>query len=278
MGGGGGGGWDCVASAASALVLLASASAAVAAPPAPPASTLGWTTEVLTTANGAQCLDGTPPGYHIQHRDPESWSMHLQGGGWCVGEGSCAGRATTALGSSKSYRKDMDSILGSYDGGAHGIFSSDPVVNPDFHNFTKAYIRYCDGGSFSGNVDLPIKVSTKAFKGNMVRPSELPSARIESLSSGRACACSTIAATVSSTRCSIRCSPPGSPRPRPSSSTAAPPAVCPCTSTSTTFARACPRACASWACLSAASSWTRQLGTADLASRHHVSRRGSATI
>eukprot|EP01043_Picozoa_sp_COSAG02_P007972 COSAG02_NODE_247_length_27137_cov_61.275057_18_plen_246_part_00 len=176
---GGGRGWECVASAASALVVLASACAAVTAPPAPPASTLGWTTEILTTANGAQCLDGTPPGYHIQHRDPGSWSMHLQGGGWCVGEGSCAGRAVTALGSSKSYRKDMDAILGKYDGGAHGIFSSDPVVNPDFHNFTKAYIRYCDGGSFSGNANAPIKVSTKAFKGNMVRRFELPSARIE---------------------------------------------------------------------------------------------------
>jgi hypothetical protein len=67
--------------------------------------------------------------------------MHLQGGGWCVGTGGCAARAKGALGSSKSFDSDMDKILGGYDGGAHGLFSSDPAVNPDFHNFTKAYIR-----------------------------------------------------------------------------------------------------------------------------------------
>jgi hypothetical protein len=135
------------------------AAAAAAPSPAPPASTLGWKTEILSTKSGAQCLDGSPPGYHIQHRDPHSWSMHLQGGGWCVGTAACLGRANGPLGSSKSYTKDMDSILAGYDGGAHGIFSSDPAVNPDFHNFTKAYVRYCDGGSFSGNVAAPVKAS-----------------------------------------------------------------------------------------------------------------------
>ena len=141
------------------VAVLTSSHAHAGAGQPPPASALGWVTQMLTTANGAQCLDGTPPGYHIQHRDPLSWSVHLQGGGWCVGTADCLGRANGALGSSKSFSTDMDSILDNYDGGAHGIFSSDPAVNPDFHNFTKAYVRYCDGGSFSGNVDLPVKAS-----------------------------------------------------------------------------------------------------------------------
>ena len=38
-----------------------------------------------------------------------------------------------------------------YDGGAHGLFSNSSTVNPSFHNWTKVYVRYCDGGSFSGD-------------------------------------------------------------------------------------------------------------------------------
>ena len=43
----------------------------------------------------------------------------------------------------------MDSILAGYDGGAHGLFSSDPVVNPMFANATKAYVRYCVSAALS---------------------------------------------------------------------------------------------------------------------------------
>ena len=93
------------------------------------------------TAAGAQCLDGTPPGYHIQHKDHAAWTIHLQGGGWCTSPEDCLGRSKGALGSSKSFESDMDSILGGYDGGAHGIFSSDAAINPRFNNHTKAYIR-----------------------------------------------------------------------------------------------------------------------------------------
>ena len=53
---------------------------------------------------GAQCLDGTPPGYHIQStsaQDPSTWVIHLQGGGWCTSLQACAARAKGALGSSK---------------------------------------------------------------------------------------------------------------------------------------------------------------------------------
>ena len=54
---------------------------------------------------GAQCLDGTPPGYHIQStsaQDPSTWVIHLQGGGWCTSLQGCAARAKGALGSSKA--------------------------------------------------------------------------------------------------------------------------------------------------------------------------------
>lgn len=164
--------------------------------PAPPASELGWTTTILdhaAVAHGAVCLDGSPPGYHIQPKDLERWTIHLQGGGWCVSKGDCMGRSKGALGSSKSYMTDMDAILAGSptgsgwngstpdhgDGGAHGIFSSEPTVNPDFYNHTKAYVRYCDGASFAGNVAAPIAVGPEPgqiyFRGRRVLDAVLDS-------------------------------------------------------------------------------------------------------
>ena len=164
-------------------VLLPTAPAAEAPPP--PASKLGWTTTILDGAvsSGAVCLDGSAPGYHIQQTkatDPERWTMHLQGGGWCTSVQDCFGRSNAALGSSKSYKTDMDQILAGYDGGAHGVFSSDPAVNPDFHNHTKAYIRYCDGASFAGNLDAPVTAPGKGkryihFRGRRVLDAVLDS-------------------------------------------------------------------------------------------------------
>ena len=94
-----------------------------APPAAPPASKLGWATTILDSAvaEGAVCLDGSAPGYHLQPKDPRRWTMHLQGGGWCTSVQDCFGRSNGALGSSRSYEADMDAVLASYDGGAHGI-------------------------------------------------------------------------------------------------------------------------------------------------------------
>ena len=92
----------------------------------------------------------------------------------------------------------MDSILAGYDGGAHGLFSSDPVVNPMFANATKAYVRYCvsaaplrlisslpthgpspsllgcrllqDGASFSGDLSAPATAGDQKlfFRGHRI--------------------------------------------------------------------------------------------------------------
>lgn len=150
------------------------------APPTPRASELGWSTTILgdaAGAHGALCLDGSAPGYHIQHRNPERWTIHLQGGAWCLSPWDCLERSKGALGSSTSFVADMDDTLASFDGGAHGVFSSDAAVNPDFHNHTKAYLRYCDGASFAGDVAVPIvRNSTKLyFRGRRVLDAVLDS-------------------------------------------------------------------------------------------------------
>ena len=71
------------------------------------------------------------------------WIIHFQGGGWCYGEEECVERSKTALGSSKSWAKTA--AFG-------GLLSPDPLVNPDFYNWNVAFLNYCDGASFSGDV------------------------------------------------------------------------------------------------------------------------------
>ncbi|KAI5429901.1 variant 4, Pectin acetylesterase 5 [Lathyrus oleraceus] len=94
---------------------------------------------------GALCLDGSAPGYHFQKgfgSGSRNWLLHLEGGGWCSSIASCSYRKTTALGSSNY----MDSpVLFS------GMLSSVASQNPDFFNWNKVKIRYCDGASFAGH-------------------------------------------------------------------------------------------------------------------------------
>lgn len=44
-----------------------------------------------------------------------------------------------------------------------GILSDDQSQNPDFYNWNKVKIRYCDGASFSGNVQEEVKNDTGFF-------------------------------------------------------------------------------------------------------------------
>ena len=49
-------------------------------------------------------------------------------------------------------------------------FSESEEINPAFWNWTKVYVRYCDGGSFSGLRTEPIEVDNKSlyFQGNYI--------------------------------------------------------------------------------------------------------------
>lgn len=118
---------------------------------------------------GAVCLDGTPPGYYFRKGElnyckymhsadymrntlifivgmddgADKWIVYFQGGGWCYDEELCLERSRGELGSSKSWPSIMQ---------ADGIMSSDKDVNPDFYQWNVAYLKYCDGASFAGDV------------------------------------------------------------------------------------------------------------------------------
>ncbi|XP_073008280.1 pectin acetylesterase 3-like [Typha latifolia] len=93
---------------------------------------------------GAVCLDGTPPAYHFHPGSgsgANSWLVDLEGGGWCNNLRSCLYRKTSRHGSSKYMEREIQ---------FGGRLSNDPEENPDFYNWNRVRIRYCDGGSFAG--------------------------------------------------------------------------------------------------------------------------------
>ncbi|KAG8663655.1 hypothetical protein MANES_01G236000v8 [Manihot esculenta] len=96
-------------------------------------------------SKGAVCLDGTLPGYHL-HRGSgsgqNSWVIQLEGGGWCDTIKNCVFRKTTRRGSSKFMEKQIPFT---------GILSNKAEENPDFFNWNRVKLRYCDGASFSGD-------------------------------------------------------------------------------------------------------------------------------
>ncbi|GLT53856.1 hypothetical protein SLA2020_270960 [Shorea laevis] len=92
---------------------------------------------------GAQCLDGSFPGYHFQKgfgSGSNNWLVHIEGGGWCDTISSCSSRSLIAFGSSKYMERQVPFT---------GILSR--AQNPDFFSWNKVKIRYCDGASFAGH-------------------------------------------------------------------------------------------------------------------------------
>ncbi|KAI0510884.1 hypothetical protein KFK09_011494 [Dendrobium nobile] len=105
---------------------------------------VGLTLIQTAEATGAVCLDGTLPGYHL-HRGfgsgTNSWLVQLEGGGWCNDINSCVYRKKSRRGSSTYMEKVLQFT---------GILSNKPEENPDFYNWNRVKLRYCDGASFSG--------------------------------------------------------------------------------------------------------------------------------
>lgn len=114
---------------------------------------------------GAVCLDGTDAGfYYAPAADASkhsSWQLYFEGGGWCYDEMDCWGRSNGDLGSSTNWPETV---------GAGGMLSDNCTVNPDFCNFHRVYMKYCDGDSFSGNRNDAVVVKGKPlyFRGHRI--------------------------------------------------------------------------------------------------------------
>nr|VDD29961.1 unnamed protein product [Brassica oleracea] len=121
---------------------------------------VGLTLIQSAAAKGAVCLDGSLPGYHL-HRGfgsgAKNWLVQLEGGGWCDTIRNCVYRKTSRRGSSKYMEKNMPFT---------GILSDKAAENPDFYNWNRVKVRYCDGGSFSG--DSENKAAQLQFRGKRI--------------------------------------------------------------------------------------------------------------
>ncbi|KAI7997710.1 Pectin acetylesterase 5 [Camellia lanceoleosa] len=128
--------------------------------PLNPSSTPLWVPLTLlrnATHRGAFCLDGSLPAYHLQKgfgSGSSNWVLHIEGGGWCDTIESCSSRKRTELGSSRY----MDGQVR-----FSGILSQELSQNPDFFNWNKVKIRYCDGASFAGHPESEFKNGTELF-------------------------------------------------------------------------------------------------------------------
>lgn len=128
-----------------------------------PTDLVDLTLSRIAKEKGAFCLDGSLPGYHFQKGSgsgSNNWLLHLEGGGWCDSIASCSFRKTTALGSSNYMEHQVR---------FSGILSHDASENPDFHNWNRVKIRYCDGASFAGHPESEFTNGTKLFfRGHLI--------------------------------------------------------------------------------------------------------------
>ncbi|XP_057525839.1 pectin acetylesterase 9-like [Amaranthus tricolor] len=114
------------------------------------------------TTLGAYCLDGTLPAYQFNKgfgSGIRNWLLHFEGGGWCNDVESCLERAITRHGSTNY----MDKV-----GTFSGILSDNVSLNPDFYNWNRVKLRYCDGASFAGDSKFDNGTKLLYFRGQKI--------------------------------------------------------------------------------------------------------------
>ncbi|CAN1779655.1 Pectin acetylesterase 7 [Linum perenne] len=90
------------------------------------------------TARGAVCLDGSPPAYHMEKGSGSginNWVVHIE----------------------------MEKTMG-----FSGILGSKVASNPDFYNWNRIKIKYCDGSSFTGDVEAVDPKTKLYFRGERI--------------------------------------------------------------------------------------------------------------
>lgn len=150
-----------------------------------------WEIHTVNSTNFplAVCLDGSPGAYYVRRGSsdygssgPEKVLFFFQGGGWCTiretndtfyDYTNCLRRANTFLGSTNNFTQEESFSKMKLN---QGYLSTDPQVNPAFHDWTTVYVRMCEGSSFSGRVLDPLQViesdsgknTSLYFRGNYI--------------------------------------------------------------------------------------------------------------
>lgn len=122
----------------------------------------------------ARCLDGSLPYYYLSTPSSSgataslgevarsSWVLYLEGGAWCNTPEDCYARSETYLGSGRFVPANAVNgrrIAMSKDFPPIPYLSSDCELNPEFCDFNKVVVHYCDGNSFTGQREEQLQVS-----------------------------------------------------------------------------------------------------------------------
>uniref|UniRef100_A0A803NB62 Pectin acetylesterase n=1 Tax=Chenopodium quinoa TaxID=63459 RepID=A0A803NB62_CHEQI len=108
------------------------------------------------------CLDGSLHAYRFSQgfgSGASNWLLHFEGGGWCNDVQSCLARTKTDVGSS-NYMKNVEVFS--------GILSNNISLNPDFYNWNRVVLKYCDGASFAGDSKFDNGTSSLYFRGQKI--------------------------------------------------------------------------------------------------------------
>lgn len=106
----------------------------------------------------ATCLDGSPARYYLRQGDSAKIFIFFEGGGFCGSLDDCYQRSSTYYGSTASDMSEM-ALDRPY-------FSLDSMANPLLAPFTAVYVRYCDGGYYSGERHTPVQTKGKLLHFN----------------------------------------------------------------------------------------------------------------
>lgn len=104
----------------------------------------------LPTDGGARCLDGSAPVYYWRKGSTSNYVIYFEGGAWCFNKKNCLARAKEYLGTSNGLQ---DTILGPE------VLTPNAIINPNFHDWNFVFVHYCDGASYSGNMNTSVTVN-----------------------------------------------------------------------------------------------------------------------
>jgi len=126
------------------------------------ATTANATVRSLEAYPLAKCLDGTPARYYLSKGDAKRVFVFFEGGGFCSNVTTCRQRASSYLGTTA---RDPSSLVLD-----RPYFSRSPIASPLLSSFTFAFVRYCDGGYFSGErLDPVVHSGTRLyFRGSWI--------------------------------------------------------------------------------------------------------------
>ena len=103
----------------------------------------------------ALCNDFTPAIFYASAINNDNWIIFFEGGGGCSSFEDCNNRWQNFGG----VRTELNPLMSSMEYGesveGRDLLSSDPVINPTFHNFNRILVPYCSQDAFLADRDNP---------------------------------------------------------------------------------------------------------------------------